>query len=231
MFARRITNRNDALPPQDSGFEELTPERISKLRWWEVRARERVMRVGGEIVRQELFSRIYDSPLGMAIHKEVRARLDRLDGQVTDPVSLSKIGNNVALEVVNILPDEDFEKGDRSLTDPDFIYQRGGLCVEMSMVAEVAMHLAYNLSDPRPGFSGSTQEVVLRTLSDDGIHGHHAVLKVEFMGGDGEKQARCCDPVNGIECSWEEFMSGSQYTELSGRPTEIVFALNPIEFA
>ncbi len=222
---------NSSLSTQGVSNESLSPERLSKLRWWEVRARERVMRVGGEIVRQELFSTIYDSPLGLAIHKEVRARLDRLDGRITDPVSLSKIGSNVALEVVNILPDEDFRNGERSLTDPNFIYERGGLCVEMSMVAEAAMHLAYNLSEPRPDFSGSTQEVILRTLSEDGASGHHAVLKVEFMGGDGVRQDRCCDPVNGIECSWDDFLSGSQYIEMSGRPTEIVFALKPIEFS
>ena len=213
---------------KSEGVEQPSVDEVHELRWWEKTVMERIMLKGVEMTRRELHAAIPDSPLGLDIQYGVDARLARSNGSVPSATALSKLGNSTALDTVKRLPKEDAYSAKRSLTDPYAIYENGGMCVEASMVAEAAMHLAYSLSKEQPAFTGYTQEVVLRSLNDDGISGHHAILKSTFCDAAGADSARFADPINGIEGSWEDFMSGREYADVSGRPTDIIGATEPV---
>jgi hypothetical protein len=221
-YSYPMFNRSEGFAPDDS-VRELIP--------WEVTSGERFMVVDSERVRHDLFSSIHDSDLGFAIAGGVRERLSLSGGSVRSPITLSKLGNNTALDDMKRLPEEDAQSEKRNPANPFAIYEHGGMCVEGSMIAEAAEHLAYSQSADQPPFKGYTQEVLLRSLSEDGKVGHHMVLRSTIKdSGSGETSVRFADPMNGLEGPWEDLLSGRAYENKNGRPTEIFGVTKEIEF-
>ncbi len=181
-------------------------------------------------VRQEFFERIHESPLGIRLAKEVGLRMKVYDKDPNKPVALSKIAHSATVDTVDILPMESSHSDLRSLTDPYIMDKNGVLCVEASMLAEVAEHLAYGWSGDRPDYTGYTQEVFLKTMGIDGKAGYHMVLKSVFSVEDGRQVSRFSDPINGLEDSWEALVDGEAYLDFEARPTDIVGFSEPIKF-
>lgn len=229
----------------DYGSEGMGIERemvmVERVRWWEMTAREYVLKIGAEVVRQRFFERLHDSTLGVRLKGGIDARLERYGKEVsTNPEALLGVAANAVLEAVPRMSYDDRFSEKRRVDDPESIAANGGLCVEMSLAAEAALHLAYSLNPHEPNFNGYTQQVLLRTMGEGGVIGHHSVLKMvckpvfgyesqENQGEERKEYVLFCDPINGVVGRWEDLLSGVAYQDLDGRPVAVVHELKPID--
>ena len=210
-------------------YDRFQPDEVKVLRQQEKTRYQRLLVEDAQRAERVLFSRIHDSALGLTVAKQVKQRLAWFDDEVVPSVDgLSKLATNVSITVVKRATREFLQSGRRSLDDPDIIYGMGGICFEASTVANASAHLAYAISTTKPSFEGYTELVVLRNATDGGGFPYHAVCKLTTVGVDGVETARFSDPINNLEGSWEEFMSGEAYSDLSSRPVEIVGSTAPI---
>jgi hypothetical protein len=172
-------------------------------------------------VVNKLSGLLHDSDLGMRLRSEVEGRLPRLDEAPL--MSFSKAARSAASDCMTTLPPD--RASFRNYSNPDVIGEEGGLCLEYSAVAEAAFHLLYSESNRKPKFEGRTSILIFRMYdkTKGKMGDYHAVLGV--LGVDaatGEQEARIIDALTGIECSYEEFMSGTPFADRNSRPEALI---------
>ncbi|HAZ29212.1 TPA: hypothetical protein DCY43_00450 [candidate division WWE3 bacterium] len=175
-------------------------------------------------LREQLFETIHDSKLGVLLSNDVDRRLESLNGRVGGLVGLSKFANNIALCNVQVCI-RNFNTG-----DSDLIERAGGMCFEAASIAEVTAHLMhYRLAPRERVIGGFTQIVCVKLRSKtDGNEEYHAVLKLDQISRNGASTTRFCDPINGVEDTWDRFVSGEAYLSKDSAPAYIVGSLDRI---
>ncbi|MFA6981823.1 MAG: hypothetical protein WC243_02255 [Patescibacteria group bacterium] len=168
-----------------------------------------------------LYALIHDSELGGRIKSGVGVHLPRLED--VPLIAFSKNARGVADDAMTRLPAD--RMNFRSLSNPDIIGVEGGLCLEYSAVAEAAFHLMYSGTKEKPPFDGRTSILLFRLY--DKVQGklgaYHAVLGVTAIYRDtGRVETRVIDALNGIECSYDDFMSGAEFSDREKRPEALI---------